>query len=340
MITPRNIKIDGIVPIIPTIFDKKERIDWSAFEALLDFACGIDVCAICLPAYASEFYKLSDDERRAIIAKEVEQSGRRVPVIAQANAGSALYTVELARFAQEAGAAAVCVAAPRMFAISENDLLRHFDRILSAIDIPLVLQDFNPGGPTVSTSFIAKLHRQHPHFRWVKLEEPLMAARIASILDATSGKVGVLEGWGGMYLLELVAAGICGVMPSLSLADLLARIFRLAEGGQRQEAYEVFTGVLPQIVFSLQNMELYHHAEKRLLAARGIVNETFVRDPRLELSPFDAAHIDFLNANILALLERLKMPRFPRSFKALEISGHHCGTKGQDATVAGGARSS
>ena len=316
MITPRNIKIDGIVPIIPTIFDEKERIDWSAFEALLDFACGIDVCAICLPAYASEFYKLSDAERREIIAKAVEQSGRRVRVVAQANAGSTLYTVELARFAQEAGAAAVSVAAPRMFAISENDLLRHFDRILSAIDIPLVLQDFNPGGPTVSTSFIAQLHRQHPHFRWVKLEEPLMAARIASILDATSGEVGVIEGWGGMYLLELVAAGICGVMPSLSLADLLARVFRLAEGGQRQQAYEVFTGLLPQIVFSLQNMELYHHAEKRLLAARGIINETFIRGPRLELSPLDAAHIDFLNTNILALLERLKMPRFPRSVKA------------------------
>ena len=60
MITPRNFEIDGIIPIIPTIFDQKERIDWAALDSLLDFACGIDVCAVCLPAYASEFYKLSD----------------------------------------------------------------------------------------------------------------------------------------------------------------------------------------------------------------------------------------------------------------------------------------
>jgi 4-hydroxy-tetrahydrodipicolinate synthase len=182
-----------------------------------------------------------------------------VPVVAEANAGSTVHIVELARFAQQAGAAAVSVAAPRLFAVEERDLLWHFDRILSAIDVPLVLQDYNPGGPTVSTTFIAKLHRQHPHFRWVKLEEPLMAARVASILDATSGEVGVLEGWGGMYLLELVAAGISGVMPSLSLADLLARIFRLAKDGHRQEAYEIFTGSLPIIVYSFQNMELFHH---------------------------------------------------------------------------------
>ena len=109
-------------------------------------------------------------------------------------------------------------------------------------------------------------------------------------------------------------------MPSLSLADLLARIFRLAKSGHQQEAYEVFTGTLPQIVFSLQNMELYHHAEKRLLAARGIIREAFVRDLRRDLTPLDAAHIDFLNANILALLDRLKMPRCPISREAVEAA--------------------
>jgi len=320
MINRREMTIDGIIPVIPTAFDEKDRIDWSGFERLLDFACAINVCAVCLPAYASEFYKLSDAERREIIAEAVECCNDRKPVIAQANAGSALQTVELARFAQDVGAAAVSVAAPRLFPIEEKDLLRHFDRILSAIDVPLVLQDFNPGGPTVSTGFITKLHRQHPHFRWVKLEEPLMAARIASILDATSGEVGVLEGWGGMYLLELVAAGICGVMPSLSLADLLSRIFRLAKSGRQQEAYDLFTSTLPQIVFSLQNMELYHYAEKSLLTARGVTAETYVREPRRDLDAHTRAHIDFLNANILALLDRLKMPRCPTSLRAAAVS--------------------
>lgn len=318
VITKRTINIDGIIPIIPTPFDEKEQIDWPVLDRLVDFACGIDVCAVCLPAYASEFYKLSDEERRQIIARAVEHASHRVPVIAQANAGSAIHAAGLARFAQDAGAAAVAVAVPRQFAVAERDLLRYFDRILSAIDVPLVLQDFNPGGSTVSVSFITELHRLHPHFRWVKLEEALMAARVRSILDASSGEVGVLEGWGGMYLLELVPAGICGVMPSLSLADLLARIYRLAQSGHQQEAYDVFARTLPQIVFSLQNLELYHHAEKRLLVARGIIRQSFVRDLRIELTALDADHIDFLNANVLALLDSLKMPRCPLSHEGLE----------------------
>jgi 4-hydroxy-tetrahydrodipicolinate synthase len=304
-------KLDGIVPIIPTPFDAEEQIDWQSLRQLLDFACSIDVSAICLPAYASEFYKLVEDERRKVIALAAEHVASRTPVIAQANSVSALQAADLARFAQGAGATAIGVAVPRQFAVRDQDLLRYFDRILCAIDIPLLIQDFNPGGPTVSTEFVTQLHRMHPHFRWVKLEEPMMAARVQAIVDATAGEVDVLEGWGGMYLLELVNAGICGVMPGLGPADLLARTYRLAKGGRMQEAYDIFQGLVPQIVFSLQSMELYHHAEKRLLAARGIIGESRVRDLRMDLAAHDAEHIDFLNANILALLDRLKMPRCP-----------------------------
>jgi 4-hydroxy-tetrahydrodipicolinate synthase len=304
-------KAEGIIPIIPTPFDENEQVDWCAMRALLDFACSVELGAVCLPAYASEFYKLSDTERRLLIEKAVEYVDGRLPVIAQANSVSPQHARDLARFAQSAGAGAVAVAVPRMFPVGEQDILRYFGHILSGIDVPLLLQDVNPSGPSVSVEFIVELHRMYPHFRWVKLEEPMMASRVAAILDATAGEVGVLEGWGGMYLLELVPAGICGVMPGLGQADLLARVFRLAKLGHKQEAYDVFQGVLPQIVFSLQNMELYHHAEKRLLAARGIIGESMVRDLRLSLNPLDAEHIDFLNGNVLALLDRLNMARCP-----------------------------
>src|SRR5690348_7696760 len=175
--------LDGIVPIIPTPFNVEEQIDWQTMPQLLDFACSVDIAAVCLPAYASEFYKLSADERRKLIALAIEHVGGRVPVIAQANSTSAAHAVELARFAQNAGAAAVAVAVPRQFAVRDRDLLRYFDGILCAIDVPLLIQDFNPGGPSVSPDFLAQLHRMHPHFRWVKLEEPMMAARVHAILD-------------------------------------------------------------------------------------------------------------------------------------------------------------
>jgi len=82
-----------------------------------------------------------------------------------------------------------------------------------------------------------------------------------------------------------------------------------------QEPYAASTGTLSQIVFSLQNMEFYHHAEKRLLAACGIIGESFVRDPCRDLDPLDAAHIDLPNDNILGLVGRWIMPPCPLSVK-------------------------
>jgi len=112
-------------------------------------------------------------------------------------------------------------------------------------------------------------------------------------------------------MLELIPAGISGVMPGLAVADLLARVYRLVSSGEKDRAYAIFAEVLPQITYSLQHMELFHHAEKRLLQARGILKETAVRDAGIQLREADAAHIDFLNSRILALLDRLGMPHNP-----------------------------
>src|SRR5262245_39556880 len=79
--------------------------------------------AVCLPAFASEFYKLSDEERLETVRIAVEIVGGRLPVIGQANHGSARRAAELARANEKAGAAAVSVALPRNFAYTEGDLL-------------------------------------------------------------------------------------------------------------------------------------------------------------------------------------------------------------------------
>ncbi len=303
--------IRGIVPVVPTPFGEDGGIDHDALGGLIAFAAEAGACAVCLPAYASEFYKLSGPEREEALATAIAASGGRIPVIAQVNQPSLRLAREAAVSAAQAGASALNIGTPRLFALGEPDLARYFDGILRAVDLPVIIQDFNPGGATIGAEFVAALHARHPHFRYVKLEEALMAAKTAHIVQATGGRVGVIEGWGGMYILELIDAGICGVMPGLALTDVLARVFRLASAGDREGAYAAFRGVLPQIVFSLQNLELFHHAEKLLLEARGLLRSPAVREATLELGPHDLAHVRFLNGRVLALLDELGLPRNP-----------------------------
>jgi hypothetical protein len=62
-----NKLIKGIIPVIPTPFTENEELDLEALERLVDVAARANAAPVCLPAYAREFYKLTDPERSAVL---------------------------------------------------------------------------------------------------------------------------------------------------------------------------------------------------------------------------------------------------------------------------------
>ena len=56
-------QLDGVVPIVPTPFRADDSIDYEAVGSCVDCAASLGLSAVCLPAYASEFYKLNEQER-------------------------------------------------------------------------------------------------------------------------------------------------------------------------------------------------------------------------------------------------------------------------------------
>lgn len=294
----------GIVPVVPTPFTADHELDLESLDRLIEFACTSGVGAACLPAYGSEFYKLTDSERAALVERAVKTARGRIAIVGQSNHPSPRVASEIARRNEAAGASVISFAIPRQFALSEADVLRYCETVTAAVKLPVLFQDFNPGGPTVGASFAANLQQRAPNFRYLKLEEPMMGPKVRAIREATNDAIGVLEGWGGMYLLELLPDGICGAMPGLAMCDLFVRLMQLAQAGKQQDAMDIFCSMLPQIVYSLQNMELFHHAEKRLLQARGLLQSTVVREPRLTLDGAADAYIERINVRVLAELKR------------------------------------
>lgn len=296
-------QIEGIVPILPVPFLEDESIDEESLRRLVDYCVAEGAGGVCLPAYASEFYKLTDQERIDVVRITASQASGRIPVIGQANHGSPAVALKLAQAMEAAGADIIALAAPRVFAIGDEDLVRYFKRIGEGLRIPLLVQDFNPGGPTVGPAFAARLHSECPNFRYLKLEDPLMGPRIRSIIEATDGEIGVLEGWGGMYMMELIPCGICGVMPGTPLLRLLKRVWDDRKAGRDAEAYTAYQAALPFIVFTLQHMELFLHVEKRLLQRLGLIRSAAVRD--ITITP-DADSVEYGDWLIEQLLPHLR----------------------------------
>jgi len=299
-------RLRGVVPVIPTPFRADESIDLDGTAACIEFAVRCGVGAVCLPAYGSEFYKLTEAERREVVETAIRSSAGRVAILAQSNHPSARCAADIARRHADLGADVISFAIPRQFALPAADLLDYCRTVCRAVSLPVLIQDFNPGGPTVGADFARALHADCPNFQYLKLEEPLMGGKVRAIREATNDRVGVLEGWGGMYLLDLIPAGICGLMPGLGPADLLQRIWNLGTSNHTEEALDLFEHILPQLVFSLQSMELFLCLEKRLLTQRGVLNKSnrHVRRPTWTPDDQTLAYGDLLNRRVQAAAER------------------------------------
>jgi len=304
-----NKGLHGTVPIIPTPFNEDETIDEGALRSLVEFAIACGLEAVCLPAYASEFYKLTDEERLMVVRIAVNAAAGRLQIVAQSNHPSSTVAIRLAKKNVEAGANVISLAVPRIFNLPETSIKAYLSEFFDAIpDTPVLIQDFNPGGSSISVALINELRLQHSNFKYLKLEEPLCASKFSAIIEATEGTIGVFEGWGGLYLLELVPVGIAGVMPGLAVADILQKIFFLRKAGENERAFELFEKVMPQIFFSLQNMELFHYAEKELLMARGILKNSISRKAAYIPDASSIAYIKELNDRILKVVEEMKEP--------------------------------
>jgi 4-hydroxy-tetrahydrodipicolinate synthase len=300
----KGANINGVVPIIPIPFHADDSIDEQSLRRCVDFVCTRPMAAMCLPAYASEFYKLSEGEREQVIAVALDANQGRIPLIAQANHGSSKVAATLARRYEAMGADVISFALPRQFATTDMDLLRFCGTIADAVAIPILIQDFAPGKATIDADFIAELNKQHPNFRYAKLEEPLIVDKLVRIQDKVGDKVGILEGWGGYYMLEAIPSGIVGIMPGVPYCDLLDRVYHARKGGDDERAYDLLASLLPMMNFTLQDFELFLQIEKRILVRRGIFDSTHLRPLTMTPSKTVLQHVDFLIEQLMRVLVR------------------------------------
>jgi 4-hydroxy-tetrahydrodipicolinate synthase len=294
--------LEGPIPVLPTCFHDDESIDLGAMDSLIRFAKNTGITAVCLPAFGSEFYKLSANERTLLLQTAIQLAGGELCVVAQCNHAHAPIAAQMAREAEAMGCGAISTALPRAFPVAEQCLVDHAVTVCRATSLPVILQDWNPGGESLSVAAAAKAKSLAANLACLKLEEPGVAAKIRAITEATGGSLRVLGGWGGLYLMEQLPAGVAGLMPGIPLIDVFQAIWHRYHAGDPTAALSLFKHVLPYIEFSLRTFEQFHHAEKTLAAKRGLLPNARVRSPSLQLDEDTRGYLDFLTDSLLEAL--------------------------------------
>ena len=110
-------------------------------------------------------------------------------------------------------------------------------------------------------------------------------------------------------MLELIPAGIAGIMPGLALVDVLDRVWRLACGGDRIGAFALFARIHPWLAFTLLSVESLNYLEKTLLLRRGVLRTSHVRRPTITLDADSQTYGDFLMEQALQTIAETERAR-------------------------------
>ena len=271
---------EGVYSIIPTAFTDSGDFDPASQRKVVDLFINKGANGLTALGVTGEVARLEEHERREVLALVVSHAAGRVPIIAGTSAEGTRTCITYTRQAKELGAAAVMVSPPRMPKLNSNAVVNHYKALADAVDLPIIVQDYPPiTGFAMEPSLLARIAKQVPSARTIKLEDPPTPFKTTRILEAAGDtEVQIFGGLGGVFLLEELISGATGAMTGFAFPEILARIMKHWNAGERDAAADVFYRAVPLMRFEFQE-GIGMAIRKEVLKRRGAVASAEIRAP-------------------------------------------------------------
>ncbi len=130
--------MQGIVTAIVTPFREDERIDFSAWQQLIDVQIKAGVDGLLVTGGQGEFFSLSEEERVVALRFCRQYAAGRVPIYGQVGCPGTRETVHLAQRAAAEGVEYLVVITPYYLRPSEDELAEHYIDVCRAVNVPVL----------------------------------------------------------------------------------------------------------------------------------------------------------------------------------------------------------
>ena len=292
----------GIFTIPQTPFTDDGVLDEEGLRRQIDFCVEAGTHGIVYPVMASEFWLLSDDERKRVLDGAVEQVDGRIPMIAGVAGVSTEVAVMFSRYSREAGADGAIALPPYILKPGLEGLVDYYRQVAEAMGKPVFIQNFDPPlGSSLSPEFIRQLLLDIPHVEYIKEEMMPGGHSVTALLETCGDELhGVFTGFGGRWFVDELNRGVSGTMPACEFTDVLVRLYERYRSGDVEGAREIHSRLLPLI-----NLESLYFVIfcKEILKRRGLIESTYTRAPG-RLDRFDHGEIDRLLLDVEELFIR------------------------------------
>jgi dihydrodipicolinate synthase/N-acetylneuraminate lyase len=257
----------GIYPILYAFFDQQGELDRQAMRRQVEVCIDSGAQGIAILGMITEVAALSEAERRRIIEWVSEDVAQRVPLAVTIAGRSAQEQIDLARFAQTAGADWLVLQPPIGETPSSAQLQRFFDSVMEHVELPVGIQNAPEFlGVGLEPDEVLALHRQHRNFTVMKGEGPVVVVK--RFLDLLGDEVAVFNGRGGLELPDNLRAGCAGMIPAPDCADVQVKIYAAEQAGDSATADMLYEQILPYVLFAMQSAQFMVLYGKQMFARR------------------------------------------------------------------------
>jgi 2-keto-3-deoxy-L-arabinonate dehydratase len=273
--------LHGVLPILHTPFTDAEEIDFDVLQKEIDWAFKVGADGVCT-GMVSETLRLMEDERIALTRQMAAFAAGRGQVVASIGAESTRGAIRFGQVAHAAGCTAVMAIPPINARLPEEALWDYFVAIAENVDLPLIVQDASSYvGQAIPIAFYVRLlDRFSPEKIFFKPEASPVGPNLSALRDASGGRARILDGSGGMLLVDAHRRGIAGTMPGTDLLDGVVLLWKALEAGDQAAVDRLAAPICAIVALQLQaGLDGFLAIEKYILQKRGLFSSDRRRRP-------------------------------------------------------------
>lgn len=232
-------KLSGVMPALVTPFDANNRVDFRAFEKLLAHLREAGVTGWVPNGSTGEYFSQSKEERRDVLQFVKDFATPGETLIAGTNAPATREVIEQTAIAREIGYDTVLLAPPFYTRPTQAELIRHYETVLDAVDVNLVLYSY-PAKDGSDISFALMDHfADNPRVIGIK-ESSGVLQRAIDISSRYEGRIQLVSGSDDIaldFMFWGAESWICG--PSNCMAKACCDLDRTYKAGDLGKAREM-----------------------------------------------------------------------------------------------------
>jgi 4-hydroxy-tetrahydrodipicolinate synthase len=284
--------IQGIAPIVFTPFDENGDIDSQGLQNIVRFELDGGVHALGINGFASEAYKLTDEERHKTVEIVASEVANQVPLIIGIASGSTEAAIHQAQEYAPYNPAALMTLPPATMDNGIQSFVDHYVALGNATDIPIIVQQ-SPHIPQYShcelpEDALAEIANRAPTVKYFKIEGHGSSDKMEQLRPLLDEDRKMFGGGGGITVLTELRNGAAGLIPGVGFNEVFVDAWDAWSNGDQSKATEVLQNADKLIkAVSGHGHEYSLHVRKQLMKRAGYINSAYVRRPTVNFHEYD-----------------------------------------------------